>query len=306
MPRTGLISVAMVSILLLFGLANVNAEAAEYSRYSLSKDRVDPGYPKGISAWRGVWPGGVDAAVLNPKNDKVYLFKGSEYIRYDLDASRADPGYPRGISAWRGVWSSGVDAAVLNPKNGKVYLFKGSEYIRYDLDASRADPGYPKRVGTDGWLNLRSPISAALDVGRDRVYFFHPEKTVYDVSNLGLSFKGVAPKAARQQPWRGKIESGSCGKWIEYAATECFGIDDKEYDDCKPESTLGTKIDEVAGSIHNQLEEAEKKAPCPSGCSSKKYELLNSLSLNCTKTEHRNVACLESTFRIKCSAIISN
>jgi len=84
-------------------------KGSQYVRYDVKADRVDPGYPKTISAES--WPGlgftdGVDAAV-NWKNGKAYFFKGDRYIRYDVKSDRADSGYPKPIDnqSWPGLGS---------------------------------------------------------------------------------------------------------------------------------------------------------------------------------------------------------
>ena len=121
-------------------------KGAQFIRYDIAADGVDPGYPLPIAEhWPGLWTDDIDAAVLWP-NGKAYFFKGQEYIRYDPATNRADPGYPRPIQgSWSGfpnTFAAGVDAAVVW-NNGKAYFFKGDQYIRYDISADEVDRGYP-------------------------------------------------------------------------------------------------------------------------------------------------------------------
>lgn len=81
-----------------------------YIRYDWATDRIDPGYPKGIS---GRWPGmpyafttGIDAAIngTGASQGKVYFFKGDQYIRYDWAKDKTDPGYPKPVKGnWYGI-----------------------------------------------------------------------------------------------------------------------------------------------------------------------------------------------------------
>jgi matrix metalloproteinase-14 (membrane-inserted) len=149
-------------------------KGAQYVRWDIAADRVDPGYPKAISEWTSLpWTNGIDAA-LNMGNGKAYFFKGAQYVRWDIAAERVDPGYPKAINneSWPGVpWTNGIDAA-LNMGNGKAYLFKGSQYVRYDITADRVDPGYPKAISEWTGLPWTNGIDAALNMGNGKVYFF--------------------------------------------------------------------------------------------------------------------------------------
>ncbi|MFJ4356063.1 hemopexin repeat-containing protein [Streptomyces massasporeus] len=198
--------------------AAVNLEAgnlylfrgAQYVRYNVAADSVDPGYPLAIA---GNWPGfseagfasGVDAAV-NWGNGKLFFFKGPNYLRYDIATDRADPGYPLAIAGnWPGLseagFASGVDAAV-NWGNGKVYIFKGPNYLRYDIATDRADPGYPLAIAGN-WPGLKeagfgSSVRAAVDLfdGRD-VWLPNAER---------LPATKAGPKYI-PLPWRGVLHT---------------------------------------------------------------------------------------------------
>lgn len=121
---------------------------AEYLRYDIAADRVDPGYPAPIVGnWRG-WPPGwtsVDA-VVKTNSSKAYFFYGAQYVRYDIAADQVDPGYPASMTAnWPGLFTA-LDYGFLHP-NGYVYFFKGQQFQTFDLPANRAKPPLPI-VGT--------------------------------------------------------------------------------------------------------------------------------------------------------------
>ena len=75
---------------------------------------------------------------------------------------------------WSGLKFARLDAALPHPTNGKIYFFSGAQYVRYDLGADRADAGYPKGTAIAGWDGLRTPITAAVGLDDERLYFFHP------------------------------------------------------------------------------------------------------------------------------------
>jgi len=169
-----------------------------YLQYDITRDRVDPGYPRTIA---GNWPGfvetgfdvGVDTAI-NWGNGKIYFFLGAEYIRYDVAADRVDPGYPLPIAGnWPGIreaFSSWIGLrvfAAINWGNGKAYFFNGSRYVRYDIAADRVDPGYPLPIA-GYWPGLAEAgfaggFDAAINWGNGKVYFFKGRNYVrYDIA----------------------------------------------------------------------------------------------------------------------------
>lgn len=143
-----------------------------YLRWDVAAGAPAPGYPRPIAPyWRGLAPGGFDAAVVWP-NGRAYFFKGNGYVAYDLAGDHALDGYPKYIARyWRGLWPDGVDAAVV--WNGeKAYFFKGPFYARYDIAADRVDPGYPRRIA-DGWPGLwEDGVDAAVVWDGEIAYFF--------------------------------------------------------------------------------------------------------------------------------------
>ena len=82
-------------------------KGAEYVRFDIQADRVDPGYPKPIDqqTWPGLpWTSGIDAAV-EAGGGKLYLFKGNQYVRFDIASDRVESGYPKPIdqATWPGL-----------------------------------------------------------------------------------------------------------------------------------------------------------------------------------------------------------
>jgi hypothetical protein len=119
-------------------------KGSQFVRFDLSADRVDPGYPKAISAkWPGLFTDKIDAAVVWP-NGKAYFFSGAHYVRYDIAHNKVDSGFPAPIAGnWPGMpaeFASGIDEVVVW-NNGKAYFFKGSQYVRYDIATDRVDSG---------------------------------------------------------------------------------------------------------------------------------------------------------------------
>lgn len=74
---------------------------AEYLRYDMASDRVDPGYPLPIA---GHWPGlmgQLDYGLVHP-NGKAYFFRGTQYQRYDITSDAVDETLPI-VGHWPGV-----------------------------------------------------------------------------------------------------------------------------------------------------------------------------------------------------------
>jgi alkaline phosphatase D len=142
-----------------------------YVRWETRTGAPAPGYPHPITpGWRGLAPGGFDAAVAWP-NGRVYFFKGNGYVAYDLATEQALPGYPKYVAAeWHGLWAEGLDAALVT--GAKAYFFRGGEYLRFDVAADRADAGYPCSIEA-GWPGLwPDGIDAAVTMPDGKAYFF--------------------------------------------------------------------------------------------------------------------------------------
>lgn len=90
----------------------------------------------------------VDAALVWPENDKLYIFIGNDYWKMTQLASLdyiADYGYPKKISAnWIGLPSS-IDAA-FEWVNKQVYFTKGRDYYRWNKYAGEVNSGYPQKL----------------------------------------------------------------------------------------------------------------------------------------------------------------
>ena len=135
-------------------------KGSEYLRVDPNNGwNVDANYPKPIA---GNWPGfpanfanGVDAAIWNGKNNKIYFFKDDEYIRINPSNSwNVEAGYPKPISGnWLGLdnnFTSDIGAVLWSGTNNKIYFFKGEDYVRVDPNNNwNQDPGYPKLIATN-------------------------------------------------------------------------------------------------------------------------------------------------------------
>ncbi|MGB1283008.1 MAG: hemopexin repeat-containing protein [Polaribacter sp.] len=153
---------------------------------------VDNGYPKPIAGnWNGFpasFANGVDAAVGNDKNNKIYFFKGNEYIRVNPNNNwNVDAGYPKPIAGnWPGFpanFANGIDAAIWSGTNEKIYFFKGNEYLRVDPNNGwNVDAGYPKPIAGN-WPTLSAPFTGGLDCAlwngkSNKLYFFTGDEYV--------------------------------------------------------------------------------------------------------------------------------
>ena len=135
-------------------------KGSEYIRVNPNNSwKVDAGYPKPIAGnWTGFpasFANGVDAAIWNSKNNRIYFFKDDEYIRVNPNNSfKVDAGYPKQIAGnWGGLggsFSNDIDAAVWSGTNKKVYFFKDEDYVRIDpFNAWKRGNGYPKLIATN-------------------------------------------------------------------------------------------------------------------------------------------------------------
>jgi hypothetical protein len=151
-------------------------------------DGPEQGYPKKLtSGWGGLpnaFKSGIDAALMNESNGKLYFFKGSEYVRIG-DNGVVEAGYPRLIaSSWRDLpeaFNQGIDAALMREVNGKVYFFKGAQYVRLGA-GNRVDPGYPKPIAGH-WSGAPADFNQGFDAtlmnkGDGRVYAFKDRKYI--------------------------------------------------------------------------------------------------------------------------------
>ncbi|MCH2231832.1 MAG: hemopexin repeat-containing protein [Crocinitomicaceae bacterium] len=223
-------------------------KGSEYVRIDPFNDwDVEPGYPKPIS---GNWPGfpsnftnGVDSAVWNSKNNRIYFFKDDEYIRVNPSNSwNVDTGYPKSISGnWSALTNNGfdadLDAMLWSGTNKKVYAFKGEDYVRLDpFDSWNTNSGYPaiiarQRIGNRPDLK---EVFAHLDIdsnwpgfpssfGQDLDAALHSQK-----NNKAYFFKGSQyVRVSPNNNW--EMDSGYpkniAGNWDGLPASFQSGID---------------------------------------------------------------------------------
>ena len=118
--------------------------------------KLDAGYPKNIS---GNWPGmpasftsGIDAAMWNDKNNRVYMFKGNQYVRLNpLNSWKVDAGYPKPIAGnWGGLTGSyrfGITATYYSPVDKKLYMTKKEDNYWYTSGFSGTSSASPVVLG---------------------------------------------------------------------------------------------------------------------------------------------------------------
>ncbi len=117
-------------------------------------------------------------------NQYVYFIRGTEYIRYDMIKDQVD-GKRQSVELywprWPKKWLNRVDVGLywgyhFGQRKPKAYFFRDDEYLRYDLDAKNegVEDGYPLRTKDywPGWPGHWTKVSAAVDWGNGKVYFF--------------------------------------------------------------------------------------------------------------------------------------
>lgn len=73
--------------------------------------RIDYGYPKSISVWKGL-PSKIDAA-FKWRNGRSYFFVGGKYYRFDDWNIQVEAGFPKSIAIkWMGCAKDNVMAAI--------------------------------------------------------------------------------------------------------------------------------------------------------------------------------------------------
>ena len=87
-------------------------KGSNYWRYDRTRGKLDEGYPRAISVWKGI-PNDIDA-VFQWKNGRSYFFKGSKYYAFDDDKVKVledsvNP-YPRDVASyWMGCFNPVVE-----------------------------------------------------------------------------------------------------------------------------------------------------------------------------------------------------
>lgn len=189
-------------------------KGSEYVRLDPADNfKMEAGYPKSIAAeWAGLpssFHANLDAAVWNPRINRVYFFKGDKYVRLNpANGWKRDAGYPKLI---RGNWKAltgndfeeDLDAVLYSASNKKVYAFKGENYVRMDpFNGWKSGAGYPKviarqRIGKrpdlkeafrklkidSNWPGMPASFGRDIDAGfysrtNKKVYLFNGTKYV--------------------------------------------------------------------------------------------------------------------------------
>jgi hypothetical protein len=128
----------------------------------------------------------VKAAVAWP-NGKAYLFQGSTYRRYSSPTGTLEQAGIQISPEWPNLGSTAPDAGFLWGY-GKAYFFFGDHYVRYDVktDTVEADylpPNPPKALAVWGLATWTDHISATMNWGNGKVYFFRgAEYLRYDIA----------------------------------------------------------------------------------------------------------------------------
>ena len=124
----------------------------EFISYANVSDGPESGPRNILSYWHGMPPSfqtGIDAAVWNNKDHKIYFFRGDQYVKVmDLESGWYTD--PQPISdLWSnlpGGFQQGIDAALMDDQNQKVYLFNGTRMLRFNSGQTAVENGWPKFI----------------------------------------------------------------------------------------------------------------------------------------------------------------
>lgn len=171
-----------------------------YSCYDLTKDRMEPGYPRAItpSNWPGLaaYQSSIVASFKWDAENVMFFLNDGSYIKYNRPTGDMS-GYPRPIrnSNWPGLepYAKRIKTAV-RWKRDKVFIFlNDNRYLRYDVKADRMDAGYPLQVSNNLWPGVaphKDKIVAAVRNGEtNSAFFFLDDMTYlkYDMDKDGVS-----------------------------------------------------------------------------------------------------------------------
>lgn len=83
-----------------------------YSRYSLTEDRVDAGYPQDTGVkWPGLGPAGMADSpdvVFRWDDDWAYVLKGGNYVRFHIPSNKTDQAALKTVDNWKAYAQAGV------------------------------------------------------------------------------------------------------------------------------------------------------------------------------------------------------
>ncbi|HEX4964132.1 MAG TPA: hemopexin repeat-containing protein [Thermoanaerobaculia bacterium] len=161
-----------------------------YSRFDRLTCQLEY-YSDIVKEWNG-WPPHWTSpqASVSWDNQYVYFFHGSEYVAYDMINDIAD-GAVRSVEkewlSWPKPWLDRIDAGLywgyhFGQKKAKAYFFRDDEYVRYELghggEEEGVEDGYPLKIKDSwpGWPVRWGRVTAAIDWGNGKVYFFSGEE----------------------------------------------------------------------------------------------------------------------------------
>jgi len=156
-------------------------EDGTYSRFNRLTCELEY-YAETAKNWNG-WPAQwkFPQAAVTWDNQYAYFLRGAEYFRYDMVKDQGDPRQPieGNWGLWPGGWLDRTDAGLYwgyhyGQKRRKAYFFRGDEYFRYDVKDERNDYESPLKTREywPGWPDHWQKVSAAVDWGNGKVYFF--------------------------------------------------------------------------------------------------------------------------------------
>lgn len=168
-----------------FGPSNGNVyffhEDGTYSRFNRLTCELEyyADTAKNWNSWPAEWT--FPQAGLMWDNQYAYFLRGADYTRYDMvgDAGDTVESVERYWGLWPKNWLDRIDAGLywgyhFGQQRRKAYFFRDDEYFRYDVKDDRNDYDQPLKTREfwPNWPNQWQKVSAAVDWGNGKVYFF--------------------------------------------------------------------------------------------------------------------------------------
>jgi hypothetical protein len=127
---------------------------AQYYRYDITLESVDPGYPLPIAGnWPGVWANGIDD-VLYQWGRYAYFFKDDQYVRYDVYNDTSDPPQALGGLTLDPVPSGMIRAA------RDLTLDQAREVMGYLIDNGKLALSATQTRYNGPWTAITSPATS--------------------------------------------------------------------------------------------------------------------------------------------------